>query len=78
MATYKCEDCGGIFEDTPDWSEADALTEYQQNFTAEVRAADPELPMRVCEDCYQKFMAEFNRRRPHQAQSVPSAKSRPH
>ena len=80
--TYTCDHCGGIFESS--WSESDALMEYQEKFTEQSRSADPELPVRVCDVCYQLLMdrlardPDFNRRHLRPVRSVPSAKSRPH
>ncbi len=43
---YTCEHCGGTFPEDPDWSEADALMEYQDLWTAKQRA-NAEMPVKV-------------------------------
>lgn len=52
---FTCEHCGGTFERA--WSEADAIMEYQELWTEEQRA-EPEMPVSVCDDCFQILMAK--------------------
>jgi hypothetical protein len=52
---YTCAACGGTFHS--DASDADALMEYQEVFSEEMRA-EPGLPVKVCDDCYQKMITE--------------------
>lgn len=55
---FKCEECLGIFEHDPDWTEEDKLTEVNENF--------PELPQEerasVCDDCYKEIMGRAKKR----------------
>jgi ssDNA-binding Zn-finger/Zn-ribbon topoisomerase 1 len=55
MTEYTCDHCGGTF--VQEWSDADALAEYEEAFSAEERAEDDEPPVRVCDDCYKLLMA---------------------
>jgi len=55
-AEYTCTECGGEF--ITDQSYADALMEYQQEFSEQERVTAP--PAFVCEDCYNKAMEELN------------------
>lgn len=57
MKTYTCDCCGGTFE--AGWTEADALMEYQERFSAQVRAAE-EHPAQVCDDCDRKIQEWAN------------------
>lgn len=66
---YTCAACGGTFHS--DTSEADSLMEYQEVFSEEMRAMDEGLPVQVCDDCYQKMIAE---RPPEQALAELKAK----
>ncbi len=54
--TYTCVLCGGVFE--KGWSDSDALMEFQEVFSEEMRAADTELPSLACDPCYRRAMAE--------------------
>jgi len=54
MDSYICEACGGSF--FQEWSDADALMEYQNRFSEAERAIDPEPPARVCDTCYRGLM----------------------
>jgi|HubBroStandDraft_4_1064222.scaffolds.fasta_scaffold23846_4 hypothetical protein len=50
---YACANCGEVFHTPPDWSEADMLMEYQETFAEEERARGGELPVLICDDCYE-------------------------
>lgn len=64
--TYTCAKCGETF--TCGWSDAEAEAEYRANF--------PELADRpvdganVCDDCYQQFMAWFEKQPPAQKEAM--------
>ncbi len=57
---YTCEHCGGTFPEDPDWSEADALMEYQDLWTAKQRA-NAEMPVKVCHDCFEVLLQQAQR-----------------
>ncbi|MEI9971116.1 MAG: hypothetical protein WDO73_03130 [Ignavibacteriota bacterium] len=52
---YTCALCGGTFH--TDWSESDALMEYQEVFSEEERAVGGEPPAILCDDCYRRVTA---------------------
>lgn len=54
---YTCAVCGGEFHEHT--TEADRLMRYQEEFSEEMRAYSPEAPSSVCDDCYQKMVAEL-------------------
>lgn len=49
---YQCAECGGVFE--KGWTEEEAVAEMQENFGA----IDVKDCVLVCDDCYQRTMAE--------------------
>lgn len=49
--TYRCAECGGIFE--KGWTDDEALQEYEAIFSASEKATPAAV---VCDDCYQKIM----------------------
>lgn len=51
-----CDSCGETFES--DNTEADAVMEYQETFSPEMRAHGDEPPATVCDDCYQRMIRE--------------------
>ena len=52
--TFTCGVCGGTFEaEESDWSEADAMAEFEAQFPG----APPEARRSACEDCYVRLMA---------------------
>jgi hypothetical protein len=58
--SYTCAQCGGTFE--TNWSEADAVMEFQEAFTERERSMDADPPAQVCDDCYRdmmRFVHEF-------------------
>ena len=56
---YKCELCGGIFED--EWTEEDRVEEYNENFIPEEHGTAEE-GHRVCDDCYNEGMEKWGMR----------------
>jgi len=48
--TYQCESCKGTFEES--WSDQEARQEFDQKFSG----CDPADVVKVCDDCYQRFM----------------------
>jgi hypothetical protein len=51
---YTCSVCGE--ECCSDVSESDAIIEYQNMFSDEMRAFDGDPPAIVCDDCYRKML----------------------
>ncbi len=54
---YECALCHGTFE--KDWTDEEALAEYEATFTEEERQDVREV---VCDDCYKKIMKWANER----------------
>jgi len=52
---YTCAVCGESFEST--WSDTDALTEYREKFSEEMRP-EPGEPRLTCDVCFQTMMEE--------------------
>jgi hypothetical protein len=55
---FTCASCGGTFTTSADWSDADALIEFQGAFSEEMRTLDAEPPAEVCDVCYKAMMAD--------------------
>ncbi len=51
--SYQCENCKGVFEEA--WTEEESRAEFDQNF----RGYDPSDVAKLCDDCYQEFMARY-------------------
>lgn len=54
--TYRCAHCDQEFDHAPDWTESDAIMEYQDRFSEEIRSDQGRQPIVVCEDCYSRMM----------------------
>lgn len=51
---FKCAQCGGEFESDPEFSEEDAMREYEELFPK----SSPEEIVSVCDDCWQELMRQ--------------------
>lgn len=59
-SAYKCAKCGNPCGPDPEWTEADACAEVEARFG--VTASDVPCDV-LCDDCYAKFVAWFERQK---------------
>lgn len=53
-STYQCEACKKTFEFESDWTEEEAVAEYESAF-----AGDDDDKAVVCDDCYQEMKSIY-------------------
>lgn len=59
-ATFTCQRCKQVFEEDPEWSEADAAREYRDTFG---HLPPDTKRVTVCADCFEAFARAFGRGR---------------